>query len=127
MSSLSAQASRVTNGNRRCRSLSRASSFNDIASWQIGREKHFGISAALRMGLYSKPAATTAASLMHVPPSLPGNWCDPASSFQLRMCSNPSMVVLLYAPKLSSGLIERVVKGVRLGGVTYSPKQVKGA
>src|SRR5215207_241074 len=36
---VSAQASRVTNGRRRCRSASDARSFSCIASLQIGREK----------------------------------------------------------------------------------------
>src|SRR5215212_7632776 len=40
---VSAQASLVTNGRRRCRSASEAWSFSCIASLQIGREKHSGI------------------------------------------------------------------------------------
>src|SRR5919205_3035311 len=67
-----------------------------MAKRQIGREKQLGMSSALRMGLYSKPAATRAASLMQVPPSGPGNWCEPALSFQFRMWSKPSIVALLH-------------------------------
>src|SRR6476660_4113863 len=40
---------------------------------------------------------------MHVPPSLPGNSCEPLSSFQLRICSNPSIAVLLVVLTRSSG------------------------
>src|SRR5215208_2346966 len=47
---VSAQASRVTNGSRCCRSESSAMSFNCIARRQIGREKHFGMSSTLRTG-----------------------------------------------------------------------------
>src|SRR5918912_3423787 len=43
------------------------------------------------MGRYAKPAATKAASLMQVPPSGPGNRCEPALSFQFRMWSNASI------------------------------------
>ena len=52
---------------------------------QIGREKHSGMSSTLHTGWYSNPAATIAASLMQVPPSLPGNGCEPGWSFQFRM------------------------------------------
>ena len=62
-----------------------ALSFNCIAKRQMGREKHSGIFSTLRMGRYSKPAATSAASLMQVPPSLPGNRWEPSLSFQFRM------------------------------------------
>src|SRR3954464_3377621 len=63
------------------------------------------MSLTVRTRRYSKPVATTAASLMHVPPSLPGKSCEPLSSFQLRMWLNPSMVVLRYDPPAGSGLI----------------------
>jgi hypothetical protein len=56
-----------------------------MASRQIGREKQGGMSSTLLIGLYSKPAATRAASLMQVPPSRPGNVCEPTFSFQFRM------------------------------------------
>src|SRR5215208_7790514 len=61
---VSAQASLVTNGRRRCRSASEAWSFSCIASLQIGREKHSGMSSTRRTGWYANPAATIAASLM---------------------------------------------------------------
>jgi adenylate cyclase len=41
--------------------------------------------ATVETARYSKPHATRAASLMHVPPSGPGNGCEPALSFQFRM------------------------------------------
>src|SRR5215208_7232635 len=85
ISGVSAQASRATNGSRRCRSASLALSFNCIAKRQMGREKHSGIFSTLRMGRYSKPAATSAASLIQVPPSLPGNRWEPSLSVQFRM------------------------------------------
>src|SRR5919206_4207975 len=50
------------------------------------------------MGRYSNPAATKAASLMQVPPSGPGNRCEPALSFQLRIWSNPSIMALRHVP-----------------------------
>src|SRR3954465_15125964 len=53
---VSAQASRVTNGRRRCRSASEAWSFSCIASLQIGREKHSGMSSTPWTGWYVKPA-----------------------------------------------------------------------
>src|SRR4051795_6115451 len=43
-SSMSAQGNRVTYGRRRCLSTSFASSFNSMASRQIGREKQLGMS-----------------------------------------------------------------------------------
>ena len=49
------------------------------------REKQSGMSSTLRTGCYSNPAARMAASLMQVPPSLPGNGCEPLWSFQFRM------------------------------------------
>ena len=58
-----------------------------------------------------KPAATIAASLMHVPPSLPGKSCEPLISFQFRICSNPSIAVLLVVLTRSSGPILGSVKG----------------
>ena len=96
---VSAHASRVTKGRRRCRSVSLASSFRCMAKRQIGREKQDGMSSAARMGLYSKPAATRAASLMQVPPSLPGKGCEPCFSFQFRRCAKLSMAaIFLVAP-----------------------------
>src|SRR5215207_6437580 len=58
---VSAQASRVTNGRRRCRSASDARSFSYIASLQIGREKQSGMPSTRRTGWHAKPAATMAA------------------------------------------------------------------
>src|SRR5919199_5991182 len=54
------------------------------------------------MGLYSKPIVIRAASLMQVPPSGPGNGCEPALSFQFRMWSKPSIVALLHAPQVGN-------------------------
>src|SRR5215204_4382097 len=75
---VSAQASRVTNGRRRCRSASDAWSFSCMASLQIGREKQSGMSSTPLTGWYANPAATIAASLTQVPP-----FNDPLSSVVL--------------------------------------------
>jgi hypothetical protein len=48
---VSAQASRVTKGKSRCRSVSLAMSFSHIANRQIGREKQSGISPTRQIGL----------------------------------------------------------------------------
>src|ERR671926_356707 len=70
-----------------------------MARRQIGCEKQRGICQAELMGRYLKPAATRAASLMQVPPSGPGNRCEPALSVQLRMWSKPSITALHHAPR----------------------------
>src|SRR3954467_12970993 len=103
MSGVSAQASWVTNGRSRCRSLSVAPSLSCIAKRQIGREKHSGMSSTLLTGWYGKPAAMIAASVVQVPPSGPGNGGEPTFSVQFRIWSKPSMVAVLSASRPRDG------------------------
>src|SRR5229473_8044766 len=54
----------------------------------MGKEKHGGQSKHVPTLLYLNPAATMAASVIQVPPSGPGNSCEPGSNFQFRIFSN---------------------------------------
>src|SRR3712207_4529609 len=74
-------------------------SLSHIAYRQIGREKQDGMSVTVRTCWYSKPAATTAASLMHVPPSLPGKTCEPTFSFHFRTWPKMSIAPTLRLPR----------------------------
>src|SRR5215207_2059177 len=65
------------------------------------------MSSTLLTGWYGKPAATMAASLMQVPPSGPGNGCEPFFSFQFRIVLNDSMVAILVAHPHTGMLILR--------------------
>ena len=110
-------SSRATKGRRRCRSASLASSFRCIAKRQIGREKQAGISSAARMGLYAKPAATRAASLIQVPPSFAGEGVRALLQFPVQEMSE----IFNGGHPVGAPLSERVlVQGRRLlicGGV----------
>jgi len=61
-------------------------------------------------------------------PSLPGNSCEPLSSFQFRICSNPSIAVLLVGLARSSGPILGSVKRRRMNcPAKGSPPDMSGS